>query len=76
VCDSMKLVVLFTGGVCRGVINEVQCGFFWIYAPTPYSTVFLLHTHLHLHLHLLRSVLVRFGVVRCRCGLAVWAGFI
>jgi hypothetical protein len=39
----MKLLILFTGGVCRGVINEVQCGFFWIYAPTPYSTVFLLH---------------------------------
>jgi hypothetical protein len=27
----------------RGVIGEVRCGFLWIYAPTPYSAVFLLH---------------------------------
>ncbi len=42
-CDSMKLVVLFIGGVSRGIIGEMQCDFFPIYAPTPYSTVFLLH---------------------------------
>ena len=29
--------------VARGVIGEVQCSFLRIYAPTPYSTVFLLH---------------------------------
>ena len=27
----------------RGVIGEVQCGFLRIFAPTPYSTVFLLY---------------------------------
>jgi hypothetical protein len=27
----------------RGVIGEVRCGFLQIYAPTPYSAVFLLH---------------------------------
>jgi hypothetical protein len=27
----------------RGVIGEVRCGFLRIYAPTPYSAVFLLH---------------------------------
>ena len=26
-----------------GVIGEIRCGFFFIYAPTPCSAVFLLH---------------------------------
>jgi hypothetical protein len=26
-----------------GVIGEVRCGFYQIYAPTPYNAVFLLH---------------------------------
>ncbi len=28
----------------RGVIGEVRCVFLWIYAPIPYSAVFLLYT--------------------------------
>ena len=31
------------GVTSRGVIGEVRCGFLRIYAPTPYSAVFLLH---------------------------------
>ena len=41
----------------RGVIGEVRCGFFWIYAPTPYSVVFLLHA--------LAPIKIGFGMVRC-----------
>ena len=47
----------------RGVISEVQCGFLRIYAPTPYSAVFLLHT--------VAPIKIGFGAVRC--GL-VWCG--
>ena len=47
----------------RGVIGEVRCGFIWIYAPTPYSAVFLLHAP--------APIKIGFGAVRC--GL-VWCG--
>ena len=54
----------------RGVIGEVQCGFLWIYTPTPYSAVFLLHAPTP------APIKIDFGAVRCRCGLAVWVGLI
>jgi hypothetical protein len=44
----------------KGVIGEVRCGFFRIYASTPYSTVFLLHAP--------APIKISFGVVRS-CGL-------
>jgi hypothetical protein len=43
----------------RGVIGEVQCGFLWIYAPTPYSAVFLLHAPVP------APIKIGFGAVRC-----------
>ena len=61
--------------VLRGVIGEVQCGFLWIYTPTPYSAVFLLYTHAPAPIKIGFGV-VRFGTVRYRCGFADWAGLI
>ena len=49
----------------RGVIGEVRCGFLWIYAPTPYSAVFLLHTPAP------TPIKIGFGEVRCSL---VWCG--
>ena len=46
-----------------GVIGEVRCGFLRIYAPTPYSAVFLLYAP--------APMKIGFGAVRC--GL-VWYG--
>jgi hypothetical protein len=53
----------------RGVIGEVRCGFLRIYAPTPYSAVFLLHALA------LAPIKIDFGVVRCGIGavLRFWA---
>ena len=49
----------------RGVIGEVRCSFLQIYALTPYSAVFLLHTP--------APIKIGFGAVRCglvwSCGL-------
>ena len=45
--------------VSRGVIGEVQCGFLRIYAPTPYSAVFLLHTPAP------TPIKIGFGAMRC-----------
>ena len=56
------------GVTSRGVIGEVRCGFLRIYAPTPYSAVFLLHTPAF------APIKIDFGTMRCRCGLAVWVG--
>ena len=53
----------------RGVIGEVRCGFLRIFAPTPYSTVFLFHAPTPNKIDL---GAVRFDVVQCRCGLVVW----
>ena len=55
----------------RGVIGNVRCGFLQIYAFTPYSAVFLLYTPMKIGFSA-----VRFGVVLCRCGFAVWARLI
>jgi hypothetical protein len=49
--------------ICRDVIGEVRYGFFRIYAPTPYSAVFLLHAP--------APIKIGFGAVQC--GL-VWCG--
>ena len=49
----------------RGVIGEVQCGFLRIYAPTPYSMIFLLHEPAP------ALIKIGFGAVRCKCSLAV-----
>jgi hypothetical protein len=49
----------------RGVIGEVRCRFLWIYTPTPYSAVFLLHAPTP------APIKIGFGAVRC--GL-VWCG--
>ena len=51
----------------RGVIGEVRCGFLWIYAPTPYIAVFLLHAPTPTP----TPIKIGFGAVRC--GL-VWCG--
>jgi hypothetical protein len=51
--------------VARGVIDEVRCGFLWIYAPTPYSAIFLLHAPAP------APIKIGFGAVRCG---AVWCG--
>ena len=47
--------------------------FFFIYASTLYIAVFLLHAPTPIKIGF---GAVRFGVVRCRCGLVVWAGLI
>jgi hypothetical protein len=46
----------------RGVIGEMQCSFLWIYAPTPYSPVFLLHAPAP------APIKIGFGVVQCSVG--------
>ena len=51
--------------IIRGVIGEVRCGLFWIYAPTPYSAVFLLHAPV--------PAFIKIGFGAMRCGL-VWCG--
>ena len=55
----------------RGVIGKVRCDFLRIYAPIPYSAVFLLHAPV--------PIKIGFGTVQCglvQCGLAVWVGLI
>ena len=42
-----------------GVIGEVRCGFYQIYAPTPYNAVFLLHATASV------PIKIGFSVVRC-----------
>ena len=47
--------------IFRGVIGEVRYGFLLIYAPTPYSAVFLLHA--------LAPAPIKIGFVAVWCGL-------
>jgi hypothetical protein len=61
--------------ISRGVIGNVRYGFLQIYALTPYSAVFLLYAPAPTPMKINFSA-VRFGVVRCRCGLAVWVRLI
>jgi hypothetical protein len=51
--------------VIRGVISKVRCGFLRIYAPTPYSAVFLLYAP--------APALIKIGFGAVRFGL-VWCG--
>ena len=51
----------------RGVIGEVRCGFLWIYAPIPYSAVFLLHAPAPASIKIGFGTM-RFGLVRCDVG--------
>ena len=39
----MRIPLAYKYNILKGIIGEVRYGFFWIYAPTPYSAVFLLH---------------------------------
>ena len=39
----MHIPLAYKYNILGGVIGEVWCGFLQIYAPTPYSAVFLLH---------------------------------
>jgi hypothetical protein len=51
----------------RGVIGEVQCSFFWIYTPTPYSAVFYF-----LHALALAPIKIGFGMLRCGLVRFLW----
>ena len=66
--------------IIRGIIGEVRCGFLRIYAPIPYSAVFLLYAPapapMKIGFGAVQCGLVWCGAVRCRCGLAVWVGLI
>ena len=57
----------------RGVIGEVRCGFLRIYAPTPYSAVFLLHAPAPVFIKIGFGA-VWFGLVRCVVGAALRFG--
>ena len=53
----------------------MQYGFLWIYAPTPYIAVFLLHAPTPTP----TPIKIGFGAVRCGlvwCGLTIWVGLI
>ena len=39
----MRIPLAYKYNILKGIIGEVRYGFLWIYAPTPYSAVFLLH---------------------------------
>jgi hypothetical protein len=53
-------------GISKDVIGKVQCGFLRIYAPTPYSAVFLLQapapTPIKINFGAAQCGLVRYGV--------------
>ena len=51
--------------MARGVIGEVRCGFLRIYAPTPYSAVFLFYAP--------APAPTKIGLGAVRCGL-MWCG--
>jgi hypothetical protein len=51
----------------------VWCGFLQIYAPTPYSAVFLLHTHALAPIKIGFGA-VWFGLVRCGVGVVLRFG--
>ena len=55
----MHILLEYKYNILEGVIGEVRCGFLLIYAPTPYSAVFLLHALA------LAPIKIGFGVVRC-----------
>ena len=57
----------------RGVIGEVRCGFLRIYAPIPYSAVFLLHVSAPAPIKIGFDTM-RFGLVWCSVGAVLWFG--
>ncbi len=57
----------------RDVIGEVQCGFLQIYAPTPYSAVFLLHALTPASIKIGFGA-VQFNLARCGVGAVLWFG--
>jgi hypothetical protein len=56
--------------ITRGVIGEVRYGFLRIYAPTPYSAVFLLHAPAP------TLIKIGFGAVRCSVGAVLRFGLV
>ena len=59
----------------RGVIGELRYGFLRIYAPTPYSAVFLLHAHALAPTPIkIGFGAVRFGLVWCGVGVVLRFG--
>jgi hypothetical protein len=57
----------------QGIIGELRCNFFWIYIPTSYSAVFLLHVPALASIKIGFGT-VRFGLVRCCVGVVLWFG--
>ncbi len=55
--------------LCRGVIGELRCDFLWIYVPTSYNVVFLLHVLAPAPVS--APIKNGFGIVWCRCGLSI-----
>ena len=53
----------------RGIIGEVRCGFLRIYAPTPYSAVFLLHAPTPIKIGF---GAMQFNLVRCDVSAVLW----
>ena len=66
----MSLILYLLCVSTRGVIGEVRCGFLWIYAPTPYSAVFLLHALASTSIKIDFGA-VQFGLVRCGVGVVL-----
>jgi hypothetical protein len=59
------IIILYIVDIARGVIGEMRCGFLRIFAPTPYSAVFLLYAP--------APVPTKIGFDAVRCSL-VWCG--
>ena len=59
----MRIPLAYKYNILKGIIGEVRYGFFWIYAPTPYSAVFLLHAPTP------APIKIGYSTVRCNsCG--------
>ena len=68
----MKFTTLCTTSI-SGVIDEVRCGFLWIYTPILYSAVFLLHAPTPTPIKIGFGA-VRYGLVRCGVGVVLRFG--
>ena len=59
----MHIPLAYKYDILKGVIGEVQCDFLLIYAPIPYSVVFLLYAPAS------APIKIGFGTLRCgSCG--------
>ena len=58
--------------ITKSIIGKVQCGFLVL---IPYNAIFLLYAPAPAPIKIGFNA-VRFGVVRCKCGLVVWAELI